>query len=1123
MTAISKICNLILWAAAAAVLSASCVRDEEGIDCARMPEVTLRLSTVAANTRDVSDDVKEPDEYAQNPEESISRVDLFFYTSAESTDAAPLYVYETTLNATTKTDLTVKIPIELKQQFPDNKGYVYALVNLPAAVTVDTSNKSVDGASATLENLQKVWVEENAFVGKDAPANFVMRGGGVITLQQGAGGATSASGTVLLERLASKIRLWASLPEVVYVDENGRTIVGDESDADWQERIKDAEKWVPIPSGNKMDGSGSDEYEQMKLYIYNVATTGRIDATTTETERLKYGNVERESGNKINEKARKLVKGDDLELPAADISKDFPYSHTTAYYSYPNVWDSTSPEEEHQTYVIVSLLWGRVGADNSIELYQPCYYQVPVNALKQSDTDAERDCLEPNKYYRIKVNISMLGSKDLGDPLPVNASWEVVDWVPAEVDVNIKARRYLVVNEKEWVMNNASTIEIPFSTSHETVVEECYVTYFRYYEPWGLDVDSRIPASTNGTYGITSSWEQTSTGWWLTDWWFGTSDALTHQMQEYVYWLRAARDQLQGGVTGEGLITANFDDKTGDILYYKQNYFYDEVYASLRVDDGTGFGIGYKYYVGHEQPKTFKVPKDFSRVSNTNESKINYGNVPTNNAAARAAWKTYRDKYGIDAVYTCTVDDKKGVLRFSHPLVQWNEVRNGNNGTGAIQYYTPETNAAGNLRDEFSRCEIVIKIKHKDWNDNDDLYKETIHITQYPAMYVEVSHNYGYVCKFDSSRNVTQGNEYVRVNGNKIEEVGANTGSYPSYVTEWFETGRWVEYVGSINNNPNMYVIHTTQLSEDNEVLYDIGDPRALYRNNILTNESMGKDSGDARWDNSDCTPKSTKSPQNKENSKGPAWYQSRNFSGSYTYSNYVLSTSLYPEYKPENSAANPPTSSNNWNYVNNKNNLCFYYPTDESSSSSGNNKENFIAPSFRIASSFGKVTLDTSKGPDDAKMQARRRCAAYQEAGRPAGRWRLPTMAEVKYVVQLSNELKIPVLFGFALGTGETERTATYWTATGVIGVKVTVDKNTQHHNGEIVGNQTTAQAVRCVYDDWYWTQIDGTEYPTDNGVLETDFYWGDRPKDNTQSKSIMQKAINKKPIQAVKAIKNE
>ena len=44
-------------------------------------------------------------------------------------------------------------------------------------------------------------------------------------------------------------------------------------------------------------------------------------------------------------------------------------------------------------------------------------------------------------------------------------------------------------------------------------------------------------------------------------------------------------------------------------------------------------------------------------------------------------------------------------------------------------------------------------------------------------------------------------------------------------------------------------------------------------------------------------------------------------------------------------------------------------------------------------------------------------RCAGYQEAGYPAGRWRVPTMAEINYIVQLSGWGVIPSLFSESSG----------------------------------------------------------------------------------------------------------
>ena len=140
---------------------------------------------------------------------------------------------------------------------------------------------------------------------------------------------------------------------------------------------------------------------------------------------------------------------------------------------------------------------------------------------------------------------------------------------------------------------------------------------------------------------------------------------------------------------------------------------------------------------------------------------------------------------------------------------------------------------------------------------------------------------------------------------------------------------------------------------------------------------------------------------------------------------------------------------------------LKYYHRTDETSKTSA-----MISPQFMIASSYG-VTNDVSKA------DARRRCATYQEDGYPAGRWRLPTQAEIQYIVQLSAWKVIPTLFG----TTDSDTEAKYWSANGAVIVKAlsgTVTPTTNNDDGP----------VRCVYDTWYWT----------DKCTKTTFTWGDK-----------------------------
>lgn len=145
---------------------------------------------------------------------------------------------------------------------------------------------------------------------------------------------------------------------------------------------------------------------------------------------------------------------------------------------------------------------------------------------------------------------------------------------------------------------------------------------------------------------------------------------------------------------------------------------------------------------------------------------------------------------------------------------------------------------------------------------------------------------------------------------------------------------------------------------------------------------------------------------------------------------------------------------------------MSYYYP-----SASASTQKNFIAPQFRIASQFG-VTYTLNQ-----LAKAQRRCASYQENGRPAGRWRLPTIAEIKFMANLSANGFIPYLFG--------ESTATdvrYWCASGAI----SVNNRTQ----KVSETTSTENHVRCVYDEWYW----GNDTLVES--QKATFVWGDRQR---------------------------
>lgn len=140
------------------------------------------------------------------------------------------------------------------------------------------------------------------------------------------------------------------------------------------------------------------------------------------------------------------------------------------------------------------------------------------------------------------------------------------------------------------------------------------------------------------------------------------------------------------------------------------------------------------------------------------------------------------------------------------------------------------------------------------------------------------------------------------------------------------------------------------------------------------------------------------------------------------------------------------------------------YYPT-----STDDEAYRVIAPKFRMSSFYGGNSNNCT--PEGAVL----RCASYQEDGYPAGRWRIPTTAEVQFVIMLQTEgVIVPVFYDGNY----------YYSASQQVSSTGAVRANSDDNN--------TLSSVRCVYDEWYW----GSEkeaVPNNNFAGGYEFTWGD------------------------------
>lgn len=325
-----------------------------------------------------------------------------------------------------------------------------------------------------------------------------------------------------------------------------------------------------------------------------------------------------------------------------------------------------------------------------------------------------------------------------------------------------------------------------------------------------------------------------------------------------------------------------------------------------------------------------------------------------------------------------------------------------------------------NNEDAYSPYTITLTVYHTDKDVSDQDYAKRITLTQYPAMYIQVE------------RNEANSNVFINNNNTNSNYVNDKWGRrYLGYInSNRAQSGEY--YIGSKNSgngnnkNYNNYIITITKLNPTAN--YKIGDPRQNKINNKLSELVKGSSV--------------------VEDKEIASWSVSAN--SLYDLTQHEMANTMYDNQKAQRL-------------------LAFYYPTDETA-----DKQRFVAPQFAVASSWG-ATLEV-----EDKKGARRRCASYQENGRPAGRWRLPTPGEVQYIVELSKDGKIPMLFGSSSGTTE------YWTSYGYIEV------NNQNKTFETkIQGQPDEPYVRCVYDEWYWK---------DKAPVNT-FTWGDIEMDDPQN----------------------
>lgn len=336
---------------------------------------------------------------------------------------------------------------------------------------------------------------------------------------------------------------------------------------------------------------------------------------------------------------------------------------------------------------------------------------------------------------------------------------------------------------------------------------------------------------------------------------------------------------------------------------------------------------------------------------------------------------------------------------------------------------------------------ITIKLHHADNGFEEKI--RTVTIKHYPGIYIDggVNESFNLEKKNGAGGTTDQLHDmwnplahmyffgFVRINditrSNKNGLLGGGPGMYNDLRASPFGGLQGMNKAGitfNASESPIMYVITTTQLGEEWNK-YHIADPRSNYNNIDLA--------GDVVLDIEDINVATSWTPVDARHiDKNPTGHTGHR--------------------------------------------LTYYYPTKEGTT----DQEMWtLSPKFRVASSMGAQR----NGNEISHEEARKRCASYTEFGYPAGRWRLPTLGEIQFMIALSRKDIIPDLFS-------DRSNVKYIAAQGVY--SFADPDNPLIDNGK--------GYVRCVYDDWYWDNHLSTlnEMYNDGYV----FIWGDRERNNPQ-----------------------
>lgn len=452
-----------LWVVIVSLFSAlvvGCADDEAPFILPEQAEsgyITLSLNCVE-NTRAEGDYIE--DGKTDLHENLISDVTICLWAKGgdkPDDTATPDYV-QTFTNIDKERIATLRIPLTtaLRNKLFETSGtecHAFAAVNV-----------GVPEGKFTIADYRNMAIE-STFAQHRVQEDFAMDGDGVVKYDVATAAAT---GSIDLRRSASKITLALNVDNIVE-----QSVVVDGSLV--------TSKWQP-------------DTEHMRVYVHGALAQSTLDPDLEATPSEAY------FFDTASDKEY-LFTDKNTDFGNANGNTEYPFQQIYPFYTYPHRW-SAEPGDYATTYMTLSIPWRQVRqvetAEGEAEKYEPipnsswrtCYYQVPVIA---ADSDPLQ--LVRNVAYHVYLHVGLLGSFVPDEPLELeDLEYSAAEWGTEVMDVNIPDVRYLVVDQNDYTVNNESSLSIPFYTSHETIVTNATMTFYRYnYD----DVGNELPVTIN--------------------------------------------------------------------------------------------------------------------------------------------------------------------------------------------------------------------------------------------------------------------------------------------------------------------------------------------------------------------------------------------------------------------------------------------------------------------------------------------------------------------------------------------------------------------------------------------------------------------------------------------------